>query len=120
MKRINRMRSTWKAALAELAARRGRVLGMGGEEKISRQHGRGKLTARERISQFFDRGSFFEVMPFIRHRCTDYEMDKKDIPSMDILTLLKVSRSVRTARCSPRAAEIRPLNSGMSLRGRNS
>ncbi|MBV9947275.1 MAG: acyl-CoA carboxylase subunit beta [Myxococcales bacterium] len=47
--------------VAELEARRARVLAMGGPEKVARQHGRGKMTARERLAAFFDDGLFFEV-----------------------------------------------------------
>jgi acetyl-CoA carboxylase carboxyltransferase component len=45
----------------DLEARRARIREMGGAEKIARQHGRGKLTARERFAAFFDDGVFFEV-----------------------------------------------------------
>ena len=33
----------------------------GGEKGIEKQHGRGKLTARERINLLFDDGSFIEI-----------------------------------------------------------
>jgi acetyl-CoA carboxylase carboxyltransferase component len=46
---------------AELGARRGRALAMGGGEAIAKQHGRNKLTARERIDLLFDPGSFIEL-----------------------------------------------------------
>ena len=45
----------------DLEARREQVRKMGGEERIAKQHGRGKLTARERMAAFFDDGVFFEV-----------------------------------------------------------
>ena len=45
----------------DLEARREQVRKMGGEERIAKQHARGKLTARERIAMFFDDGVFFEV-----------------------------------------------------------
>jgi acetyl-CoA carboxylase carboxyltransferase component len=44
-----------------LEARRDEVRRMGGEEKVAKQHGRGKMTARERMSAFFDDGVYFEV-----------------------------------------------------------
>jgi len=44
----------------ELHAKREKYLGMGGEEAIAKQHGRNKLTARERIGLLFDEGSFEE------------------------------------------------------------
>ncbi|NUO47814.1 MAG: acyl-CoA carboxylase subunit beta [Polyangiaceae bacterium] len=45
----------------DLEARRAQVRAMGGEDKIKKQHDRGKLTARERLVAFFDDGVFFEV-----------------------------------------------------------
>jgi methylmalonyl-CoA decarboxylase subunit alpha len=47
--------------LEELRRRKARALRMGGEAKISRQHERGRLTARERIERLLDGGSFMEV-----------------------------------------------------------
>ncbi len=34
---------------------------MGGEEKIAKQHERGKLTVRERIDLLFDKDTFVEL-----------------------------------------------------------
>src|SRR5690349_2932218 len=45
----------------DLEARQALVRKMGGEERVAKQHARGKLTARERIAAFFDDGVFFEV-----------------------------------------------------------
>jgi methylmalonyl-CoA decarboxylase subunit alpha len=45
----------------DLEARRAEVRKMGGEERVAKQHARGKMTARERIAAFFDDGVFFEV-----------------------------------------------------------
>src|ERR1035437_10077908 len=45
---------------ADLTARRERAVAMGGVEAIAKQHGRGKLTARERIALLFDAGTFVE------------------------------------------------------------
>src|SRR5688572_19997370 len=47
--------------IADLEARRERVRAMGGPERIDKRHGRGKLTARERLALFFDDGVYFEV-----------------------------------------------------------
>ena len=52
---------TWKPELEELAERQRLAEKMGGEEKVSRQHGRGKLDARARIAGIVDEGSFREV-----------------------------------------------------------
>lgn len=52
----------------------------GGEARRSRQHAAGKLTARERIDGFFDRGSFHEVDKLLTHRCRDFGLDQHMIP----------------------------------------
>ena len=54
-------RQGWKVLLEQLNTRLSRARAMGGEDKIARQHGRGRLTARERIEQFCDPDSFNEV-----------------------------------------------------------
>jgi methylmalonyl-CoA decarboxylase subunit alpha len=46
--------------VAHLHERRARNLGMGGPERIAKQHERGKLTVRERIDLLFDAGTFVE------------------------------------------------------------
>ena len=52
---------SWEADVAELRLRQAMALKMGGEDKVQKQHGRGKLTARERLDRFFDRAEWFEV-----------------------------------------------------------
>lgn len=47
--------------IRDLEARQAEVRQMGGPERVAKQHGRGKLTARERMSAFFDDGVYFEV-----------------------------------------------------------
>lgn len=47
--------------VAELEARRAKIREMGGDERVARQHERGKLTARERMAALFDAGEWFEV-----------------------------------------------------------
>ncbi|WP_339824889.1 carboxyl transferase domain-containing protein [uncultured Parasphingorhabdus sp.] len=52
---------TWKPELEELAERQRLAEKMGGEEKVSRQHGRGKMDARARIAGIVDEDSFREI-----------------------------------------------------------
>ena len=52
----------------------------GGEKKIARQHEQGKLTARERIEQFLDEGSFEEMDALVEHGCRDFGMEGKKTP----------------------------------------
>jgi acetyl-CoA carboxylase carboxyltransferase component len=49
------------ARASELHARRKKNLAMGGEEKIAKQHQRGKLTVRERLDLLFDKDTFVEL-----------------------------------------------------------
>jgi acetyl-CoA carboxylase carboxyltransferase component len=53
--------SKMRERVEELAERRASIKEMGGEKRVAKQHGRGKLTARERFELFFDGGQFFEV-----------------------------------------------------------
>ncbi len=47
----------------------------GGQRRIDSQHGKGKLTARERINLFFDEGSFEEIGILVTHRTKDFGME---------------------------------------------
>jgi propionyl-CoA carboxylase beta chain len=58
----------------------------GGQDKIDRQHERGKLTARERIEQFLDEGTFEETDGLVEHRCTDFGMAEKKIAGDGVVT----------------------------------
>ncbi len=78
-------RWTWEEKLKELDERRAKVLAQGGPEAVERQHKRGKMTARERIDRFFDPGTFVELMPFIKHRETEFGMDKREIPADGVI-----------------------------------
>src|SRR5438105_4814727 len=51
----------YAARIGDLQARRKKSLAMGGDEKVAKQHERGKLTVRERIDLLFDRGTFVEL-----------------------------------------------------------
>ncbi|MBE1294972.1 MAG: methylmalonyl-CoA carboxyltransferase [Rhodobacteraceae bacterium] len=66
-----------KDILSELEERRDAARLGGGQKRIDAQHGRGKLTARERIDLLLDEGSFEEFDMFVSHRCTDFGMDQQ-------------------------------------------
>ncbi len=68
--------------LDELEARRAAARAGGGQRRIDAQHGKGKLTARERIELLLDEDSFEEFDMFITHRATDFGMEK-DRPAGD-------------------------------------
>ena len=52
----------------------------GGKERIERQHNAGRNTARERIEDLLDPGTFVETDKFLTHRCNDFGMEKNQIP----------------------------------------
>lgn len=52
---------SWEAEVEELRRREALAARMGGEEKLARQHARGKLDARARIAALVDSGSFREI-----------------------------------------------------------
>ncbi len=58
----------------------------GGKEKIEKQHQAGKLTARERINQLLDPGSFEEMDKLVVHQCYDFGMEKKRIYGDGVVT----------------------------------
>jgi len=51
----------WGPALHEIARRKDEAAAMGGEMRRERQHGRGRLDARERLELLFDPGTFVEI-----------------------------------------------------------
>lgn len=70
----------------ELYDRRREVELGGGDEKIDKQHEKGKLTARERIDLLLDKGTFVELNPFIEHRSTDFGLADKKGPGDGVVT----------------------------------
>ncbi|MCQ6273778.1 acyl-CoA carboxylase subunit beta [Bacillus sp. V3B] len=58
----------------------------GGDERINKQHEKGKLTARERIELLVDRGTFVEFNPFIEHNCNDFGLDRQKSPGDGVVT----------------------------------
>jgi propionyl-CoA carboxylase beta chain len=58
----------------------------GGNERIKSQHEKGKLTARERVELLVDEGSFDEVDMFVKHRATDFGLDKQHYPGDGVVT----------------------------------
>lgn len=44
------------------------------------------MTARERIEALLDKGTFNELDKFVNHRCTNFGMEKKQIPGDGMVT----------------------------------
>ena len=71
---------------AEVRVRREKVREGGGPKRIAAQHARGKLTARERLSLFLDKGSFQEVQGYRTHRFTDPAMKVPEFEGDSVVT----------------------------------
>jgi len=71
--------------LTLLIEKRAKVALMGGENRIEKQHAKGKLSARERLDILFDEGSFRELDTFVSHRSTNFGMEKMEIVSDGVI-----------------------------------
>ena len=58
----------------------------GGEERIKKQHDKGKLTARERVEALLDPHSFTELDRFAAHQCHDFNMEKNKVLGDGVVT----------------------------------
>ena len=58
----------------------------GGQKRIDAQHSKNKLTARERIDLLLDKNSFEEIGALVKHRSTDFGMDKTHFPGDGVVT----------------------------------
>jgi propionyl-CoA carboxylase beta chain len=75
-----------KNKLDELSQKKETAKLGGGEQKIKNQHDKGKLTARERIELLVDEGSFDEIGMFVKHRATDFGLDKQNYLGDGVVT----------------------------------
>ena len=65
--------------IEDLRRRKSMAEAGGGQGRISAQHAKGKMTARERVELLLDKGSFMEVDALVEHRCRDFDMDRNVI-----------------------------------------
>src|SRR3954462_4938902 len=70
----------------QLHARRAKAKLGGGEEKIAKQHERGKLTARERVDLLVDEGTFVELGLHGRPHFAQRAMDNVEVPADGVVT----------------------------------
>ena len=68
--------STTAGKLADLKVRYHEAVTASGLAAIDKQHAKGKKTARERIEQLLDQGSFVVLDEFVRHRSYAFGMEK--------------------------------------------
>ena len=75
-----------QTAVDELTTRRKALRLGGGQARIDKQHKAGKLSARERVDELLDDGSFHERFGFATHRATHFGMDTKELPADGVIT----------------------------------
>src|SRR5439155_14836589 len=72
--------------IEQLRRRHGRPENGGGDERLTRQHAEGKLSARERLKLLFDEGTFEETDKLVEHRCYDFGMAQQRVPGDGVIT----------------------------------
>jgi propionyl-CoA carboxylase beta chain len=72
--------------IQQLEAKRARARLGGGEKRIAAQHGKGKLTARERSELLLDADTFEEWDMFVEHRNHDFGMADNRPPGDGVVT----------------------------------
>ena len=77
---------TMKEKIELLRQRREQIEAGGGEKRVERQHDQGKLTARERIAELIDPGSFQETGMFAEHRAVLFGMADTKVPADGVVT----------------------------------
>lgn len=75
-----------KNKLSELNQKQEEAKLGGGEERIKKQHSKGKLTARERIHLLLDPGSFEELGMLVEHRSVDFGMERQKFLGDGVVT----------------------------------
>ncbi|GMQ64001.1 acyl-CoA carboxylase subunit beta [Vallitalea maricola] len=73
-------------SIQDMYERKNKLLQGGGQARIDRQHAAGKMTARERIDMLLDPNSFVEVGAYMKHRSTDFGLDKVEAPGDGVVT----------------------------------
>ena len=80
------MNQTLLPDLRLLEERRSSARVGGGLDRITTQHKKGKLTARERIEILLDPDSFEETGMFVEHRCDNFGMKDKRFAGDGVVT----------------------------------
>jgi propionyl-CoA carboxylase beta chain len=77
---------TTAGKLADLYRRIDLAVRQGNEAAVDRQHAKGRQTARERVEELLDPGSFVELDELVRHRSTNFGMQEKRVYGDGVIT----------------------------------
>src|SRR5215831_13035355 len=75
-----------RSLLGDLHRRQALAQQGGGAARVTQQHKKGKLTARERLDLLLDEGSFVELDRFVTHRCTDFGLADQTVLGDGVVT----------------------------------
>lgn len=75
-----------KEFLEELDTRRQKVLDAGGKDKLEARRKKGLMTARDRLDNLFQPGTFMEFGMHVQHACHNFGMEKKELPADGVVT----------------------------------
>ena len=75
-----------RAATKELQEKKEQYRGMGGPERVERQHDQNKLTVRERLELLYDEGTFVEWSLLAHHQSQSPAMQGKFTPADGVVT----------------------------------
>ena len=54
--------------------------------KVEKAHSQGKLTAQERLQLLYDNNKYEETFPWIKNRCVNFDLYKKDLENEGVIT----------------------------------
>ena len=74
-----------QSLLDGLQRRRDEALIAGGTERIEKRRAKGLLSARERLTAFFDGGNFIEFGMHAHHACTNFGLEKRRMPGDGVI-----------------------------------
>ncbi len=75
-----------KDLLNQLEKRREVARAGGGQDKLDKRKSKGLLSARERLEQFFEPGTFQEFGMHAEHSCHSFGMEKRSLPGDGVVT----------------------------------
>ena len=75
-----------KALLEELEKKRAAARAGGGEDKLKARRAKGLMTARDRLAEFYQTGTFQEWGMHADHDCHNFGLEKKSMPGDGVVT----------------------------------
>ncbi len=85
----------------ELLKKHEEAQGGGGAKAVGKQKEKGKGTARERLEKLLDPGTFVELDEFVRHRCTNFGLEKTKYYTDGVVTGMGTCGRAESIRLQP-------------------